>query len=190
MTNAMYSTLFMAFVGAIVGGIITLLFYNKAKKKRNGFFYILLGCYSGALISATLLPLGNYGMMTIEYIPNLINLVPLSSNADIMSNAEVIQCALNVIMFMPLGILIPLAFGKKLRIREFIALCFLLSLTIEATQLVCTILGVMWRSFDINDIIFNTLGGGLTYGFVCLIAKCIYIQKRQVNNLPQNSSSI
>ena len=179
----MNSTIFMAIVGGIVGCLISLLFYKQAKEKYNVFFYILLLGYIGALIGATLLPLGNYGMKTVETMSLFINIIPFGTNADIMSHSEVIQCGMNIIMFMPLGVLVPLTTRKTMRLKHFIALCFILSLSIEVTQLVCTFLGIMWRSFDVNDIIFNTLGGSFTYAFIYMITKCLIIEKRQAHSL-------
>ena len=64
----------------------------------------------------------------------------------------------NVVVFMPLGLLLPII---SKRTRGFIKILFitmLSSLAAEATQLYLRV-----GSFDIDDIILNTLGGILGY---------------------------
>ncbi len=64
----------------------------------------------------------------------------------------------NIIVFMPLGIL-PSIISKGLRsIFKILLLTMLLSLTVELLQLALRV-----GSFDIDDIILNTIGGGFGY---------------------------
>ncbi|WP_157801893.1 VanZ family protein [Gracilibacillus salitolerans] len=60
----------------------------------------------------------------------------------------------NILLFVPMGILLPILSTKLTRLLLTIGITFLLSLTIEIIQLV-TQLGV----FDVDDILLNTLGG-------------------------------
>jgi glycopeptide antibiotics resistance protein len=59
----------------------------------------------------------------------------------------------NILVFLPLGILLPLTFDKIIRLPQVIFISIILSLTIEVTQYL-TNLGV----FDIDKTILNILG--------------------------------
>lgn len=64
---------------------------------------------------------------------------------------------LNIIMFMPLGFLLPLIYSKYQKPQNTIIFGFLFSLFIELSQL------ITFRATDIDDIIANTLGSLLGY---------------------------
>jgi glycopeptide antibiotics resistance protein len=59
----------------------------------------------------------------------------------------------NILLFLPLGILLPLTFNYVKRLPQIIFVSIIISLTIEVTQYI-TNLGV----FDIDKTILNTLG--------------------------------
>lgn len=79
-----------------------------------------------------------------------INLVPSASLSDI-------GYKLNIILFVPMGILIPLIWAKERNIYHVLLLGFLVSLTIEMLQIFCM------RATDIDDLIANTIGCLLGY---------------------------
>ncbi|MEG0254582.1 VanZ family protein [Vagococcus sp.] len=60
---------------------------------------------------------------------------------------------LNIIMFMPLGVILPLMWKKYHRFKYTFQFAFFLSLFIEISQLF-----TRFRATDINDLITNTLG--------------------------------
>lgn len=59
----------------------------------------------------------------------------------------------NVVMFVPVGLLMPLA--TRLGFRGVVAACVALSVTVEMLQL------TLGRSLDVDDVLLNTLGGGV-----------------------------
>ena len=65
----------------------------------------------------------------------------------------------NVLLFVPLGFMLPILFAKARRFSTTIVWTMLASLTIELTQL-----GTRLGSFDVDDLILNTLGGAIGYG--------------------------
>ncbi|PAF28639.1 VanZ family protein [Paenibacillus sp. 7516] len=73
---------------------------------------------------------------------------------------------LNIVLFMPLGFLLPLLKPSVDSIRKAAAVGLMLSFTIEILQLVIRITLGNGRSTDINDLIANTAGSVL--GFVIL----------------------
>ncbi|MFC4410154.1 VanZ family protein [Chungangia koreensis] len=68
----------------------------------------------------------------------------------------------NIIVFMPIGLLLPLLWGR-FNAKRAILTGFLISLFIESTQL------ALDRSSDIDDLILNTFGALIGYG----IYRCI-----------------
>ncbi|MCC8061279.1 MAG: VanZ family protein [Clostridiales bacterium] len=64
----------------------------------------------------------------------------------------------NVIGFMPCGFFLPVISRGKMRCRSMILLCFGFSLCIETAQLILRV-----GSFDVDDLLLNTLGGALGY---------------------------
>lgn len=64
----------------------------------------------------------------------------------------------NIIGFIPLGLLLPALFKRLRKVWKMIVVGFLVSLLFELTQL-ATALG----SFDVDDLLLNTIGGLLGY---------------------------
>ena len=74
----------------------------------------------------------------------------------------------NIIGVMPLGFLIPLAFPKMRGIVLMTLISFTATLIVETCQLVsCT------GSFDVDDLLLNTIGGVLGYLVYILLIKGI-----------------
>ncbi len=71
----------------------------------------------------------------------------------------------NFLMFLPLGLLWRFSFPEK-RGREFLLTAVLLPLGIELLQ------PLIGRSFDIDDLILNTLGTLCGYGIYLLLRRC------------------
>ncbi len=70
------------------------------------------------------------------------------------------QLVFNVLMFMPFGFLLPVAFPALRQASLCTTVCLMGSLIIEMCQL------FSGRSFDIDDILCNTLGGLLGFGML------------------------
>ena len=87
---------------------------------------------------------------------------------------------LNILMFVPLGILLPLTFNKcrKYWVTYFIGLLF--TLIIEVLQLKSG-RGI----FEIDDIFNNTLGCIIGYGIVMIFILCFIDKKKEIHNKKQ-----
>ncbi len=64
----------------------------------------------------------------------------------------------NVCVFVPFGVLLPMLFKKCQKFIPVLLLSFELSLVIEIVQLVTRV-----GSFDVDDLLLNTIGGILGY---------------------------
>ena len=80
----------------------------------------------------------------------------------------------NFLLLLPLGIYVPVLWSqKKWNLFKVAAVGFLVSLTIESTQLLYSFkIDYTYRSFDVDDLMLNTLGaatGYVIYLFFCLL---------------------
>lgn len=94
------------------------------------------------------------GMPTLQFMRFDISLtlMPFQPMIDDLKNT-----ILNIILFVPLGILLPFLWKKYNTLKATLMFGFLMSLAIELLQI------LTYRATDINDIIANTLGAVLGY---------------------------
>ncbi len=72
----------------------------------------------------------------------------------------------NIIMFMPAGILMPFIFKKTKRFLWALLGAFLFTFFIESLQFMLCLFGMCLRSFDVDDLILNTVGA--------VLGHCVY----------------
>lgn len=107
---------------------------------------LLFAVYLCGMAAVTGLPTLRYGI----YFDANITLLPFHHFF-----ADPQQYLLNVLMFLPLGVLLPLLWQRFHRLKETAGFGFLLSLLIELSQLFC------FRITDLNDLMTNTIGAML-----------------------------
>lgn len=71
----------------------------------------------------------------------------------------------NILLFIPFGFLLPLAFRSFSRLRSALLVMALTSLLFEVIQMLMAI-----GHFDIDDVLLNAIGGVIGYGFFRLSA--------------------
>jgi len=136
---------------------------------------LILVVYLSGLASATLSP--NHGSRAragtttgIELRPSLATLTCSSATLPAASNARFFckyNAKGNVVLFVPLGILLPLV-SRRLRFWNGILIALGLSVGIELLQYASR----AWESYrlaDINDVILNVLGACLGLVFVAML---------------------
>ncbi|MFB1050014.1 VanZ family protein [Paraliobacillus sp. JSM ZJ581] len=101
-----------------------------------------------------------------EYYWNSHNFIPFKTITyylflanDINFSIRVDNLAGNVIGFIPFGFIFPLLSSKFFNLKKVIIATFCLSLIFELVQMI-----FMLGSFDVDDLILNTLGGMI--GFI------------------------
>lgn len=104
-----------------------------------------------------------------EWRQDQINLIPFSNDIDI------IAYLLNIVFFIPLGLLIPIIWSKINTVLKIFGTSILFSFLIEISQLLNN------RRTDIDDILLNVLGAIIGFVFYKLFDK-ITKSKFQVNN--------
>jgi glycopeptide antibiotics resistance protein len=157
---------------AIYAGIYNLLKKKREKPDKKTMFaeFVLVGWVVMFVYVTQIMSFGN-GM------GDRMNIVPLRQFVTAFrygsNNAGGIeQFLLNIIMFVPLGFLLPVVF-KKLRSWHAV-LIVSLSFTV-ATELLQLI---SYRGTDIDDVIANTTGGLLGFALYLIVVGLIHIIRR------------
>ena len=98
------------------------------------------------------------------------NLVPLEEIKRFLCNTDTLgwepvisNIAGNVIAFIPFGYFLPRLFKYRIQFLKAVLVSFDLSLAIEIIQLLSRV-----GSFDVDDLILNTIGGIIGY-ILCVI---------------------
>ena len=115
--------------------------------RRRTALYFLFALYLAAVYHLTGLPT----VLFITFDVNL-NLIPFE-----IFTKELVLSLLNMAMFVPLGIYLPLFLGKNRSLKSTMLFGLGATVTIELAQL------LTYRATDINDLITNTVGALLGY---------------------------
>ncbi|UUD42126.1 VanZ family protein [Bacillus pumilus] len=146
---------------------------------EKSIFIFVFFAYISGLLYVTLFPIP----IDVDLINDRIsegfeeenNFIPLRSIINIISESSLTtiltQIGGNLLLLFPLAIFIQLVFNNlTLKIRGVFIIGFLSSLIIEMSQLtISNLIGFTYRSFDVDDLILNTLGffiGYFSYKFV------------------------
>lgn len=134
---------------AALGLFAVLLRFRRDLFSGSWLWLVLLALYLGLMYGVTGLPSVQY----VTWDPT-VNLIPFS---DFRDNRFFFLSGMNVLMTVPLGVLLPLVWGRYQTFRRTLSAGFCTSLMIEILQLFC------FRATDVDDLIFNTLGTCLGY---------------------------
>lgn len=171
MIGYLYPMLIIVILGLIIN--VSLLLLKKLSLLQ--FIYLLLfSIYISGVISVVFFPFPVQKELIADTITDNLgevnNFIPFKVFCDqgglyfnfAMSNM-IKQVLGNIILFIPLGFFISLLF-KDVKLIHIFIIGFLCSLSIELLQGAAGIyLGFFYRSMDIDDIIFNTLGATIGY---------------------------
>jgi glycopeptide antibiotics resistance protein len=138
-------------------------------------FYVYIVC--ALLITTVPIPMTRSESLTTSRI-NLIPLInttkgfaeTLSSEKHFMTSHLLENIFGNVMLFIPMGIFLPLVSSKFRSIKKVILFAASCSGAIELIQLISRQFGI-YRSVDIDDIILNTLGAALGFLFFQFLLK-------------------
>lgn len=155
-----------ALLAALLGGVLLFLSCERQRKqgrpvpKRQATALLLLMCYLGGLVTVTLLlRMGGGGRMPVQ----TCFLLAFWEAWNAFTLQVWLNPLLNITMFIPFGILLPLAFPRFQRWYQMLAAGVGTSLLVEILQLVTG-----RGQADVDDLFCNTLGAMLGY-CLCLI---------------------
>lgn len=145
--------------------------FKKTSNKKK-LAAIIFALYLSAVFSAV-------GVTSINYLRFhlSVNFIPLAGIANFT------EPLLNVILFIPVGFMLPVIWKQYRSFKSAVLFGFMLSLFIEIFQI------FTFRSTDVNDLITNTLGSAIGYVIAVFINNrglCkLYLKKnKQYKNEP------
>ena len=189
MLNCIYFGLFVLLIVFLVPQGVKLCRTSKAK---NIYHSILLFIYGGGILWLTLVNRFELDVARVRFEPFYVlrlltncafktNKYPAYICRNALKNSKrlfdsihatpIEDLLLNVILFMPLGFLLPYIW-PKLNFWKTVFLSFCLSTAIETTQYIAH-----WGCLDIDDIFNNTLGACIGYSCWALYKKVFPLKK-------------
>lgn len=136
----------------IIPVIITLQYALFKQHNFNKFIAVLIfGFYLMAVFSVTGIP--TVYTLNLDFGFNLIPLIDITNSPT----AYIINTVLNIILFIPMGFLLPSIWKEYRSVKKTVFMGFALSVTIEVLQI------FTFRLTDIDDLITNTIGTVLGY---------------------------
>lgn len=177
----------LTYTVSIILYILVLIYMVLNKYKFKKLFYATLLYFYGVVIfHITILPIP-LDSIVVESLQMLsennvyIQLIPFSDIFTYNIYSFIKQTVGNIVMFIPLGFLLPLLFIKCRDFKSLIKYSFAISLLIESIQLILSLFLIKapFRIFDINDLLLNTLGGITGYILYINVKK---IFKKEIYN--------
>jgi len=108
--------------------------------------------YVAAMAVVTVAPTGVHSRHRDPWW-SVVQLVPL--------HVPPVSFVLNIVMFVPFGLLVPLVWSRVGGVGRIAGLSLAASTVIELTQLALWLTVGNYRTVDVNDLIANTVGGVL-----------------------------
>lgn len=170
---------------AIISAIIYIPFYVYIKRcygKQIVLYhlakYALIGCLLSLIYLTLLWYYPNITFHPDYYFLNLRPFVWVYEVYDMGPKKMMMQLMMNIGMFVPLGLLLPIAIKNMRKLWKTLAVTLSFTLVIEITQY------FMGRSADIDDVIMNLIGGLIGYALFALLNRC------RIGNLFQFHSTV
>lgn len=128
------------------------LYFGFHRRLHYIFWESIFGLYVLSVLAAVGFPSLSY--LTVDFT---VNVIPFGELFD-FSMSYLSNMILNVILFMPLGVFLPMMSGEWKSWKRVVLTGFLFSLFIEIMQI------FSFRATDVDDLMMNTLGAAAGYG--------------------------
>lgn len=181
-----------------------LIFIKKSKRLISLKYEVLLTVfilYLVGLASQTIIPSWDMGVVsaTGEFYFNVnvtnalsqVNLIPFNTllqyfyevnvNVDDWNEVSILNISANTLLFAPLGFLVPLIWRKMDTLKKVFLVGLIVTVCIEFVQY------FIGRSSDIDDVILNTLGVVIGYGFFSFL---FWIYNKLFNNIISQKEAV
>jgi glycopeptide antibiotics resistance protein len=124
---------------------------------------LTLGVYAAGIVANTVFPIFLDKPARSGGWMHHLNVVPLVGY-------QVDDAVINVAVFVPLGMLVPLLIARP-SLRRTVLVGAFISLGIEATQYVTAHVLGGGHIADVNDLVFNVVGGAVGYGVLAALVR-------------------
>lgn len=164
---------FDAFAWGIAIVILFVLLFLRWRKTRDPFhllFIFLFSFYLILVVRWTVFPIYIIPYRAMQgYFMDNVNLIPFYFGPGISLANALSGIILNTLLTMPIGF--GINFIVHFQPRDLLRLVAIFGFGIEGMQLLISLLlGYPYRAIDVNDVIFNSLGVVLGYGFFRMFA--------------------
>lgn len=184
-TPVALAAILLYLVLAVVIGVM-----KKPAMQRQVLSFVFF-VYLLAVISVTLFPLPIQKKLiedsiTYHFSGGTNNFIPFRTILNLILHDPFPMDAVrniggNIVLFIPFGILVPLARRKKTQAGIAIAFGFCASLVVESCQLVISsILGFTYRAFDVDDLMLNTIGTAVGYILLSMLKSIVQNRERSI----------
>ena len=187
----------------LVGRVIVIGIRYKRKKRvylLKEIIGLLFFIYICMVISVTLFPFPIGFNNNIENVYSSINIIPLKSIIDNISQIGIAydgdalfmiglivrNVGGNILLLMPLGFLAPILWDRFKQFKSIMLLGFSVSSSIEILQFLETVVGGWGRITDIDDVICNLLGVIIGYTIYKLVFKAVV--KLEIKKIVKSNS--
>lgn len=180
----------------IVYRLIAVFVLKKPRYTIEKSIYILAAfVYLTGVICMTLFPIPTDPLLihdrAAEGFQETNNLLPFNTIKDALTGSSisvtVYQLGGNTILLFPLGCFLPLLFKRMRQAKRVIIAGFIASLIIETSQFtISSMIGLTYRSFDVDDLILNTIGSAIGYLFYKFIYPMVRHELFEIDNDESN----
>lgn len=148
--------------------------------------WTILSVYIASLVVYTLFPFPYQqefiDIMIEDNLGMKHNFIPFHAFLDAMNYGSLTiaikQIGGNILLFMPLGFSLPILL-PKINKRKVIVIGLMVSLSIELIQAVASyFLGYVYRIFDVDDLILNTVGTAI--GLLLFYLLSIFLKHKKI----------
>ena len=168
----------MIIVFVVIYLIYRICCYVKSKRfdALKEFLYFILFLYFSVIAQVTIFKHGHVFEWPSNRVATMhrINLIPLIETIKMLTDGWNIgysyyQVIANILLFMPLGFLLPLLFEDIRSLKKVFVYGCLTSVIIEVSQ-IFTVMNVV----DIDDVMLNTLGAVLGYACYLIFTQVVH----------------
>lgn len=165
--------------GLIAALLFVVAYLPWAWRRRHAparvFFYALVFLYTMALVKTTLFPIP----LTGGDEPRVPNLTPFQTIHDLWQAGDMGDLWANVggnlLLLMPCGFFLAWGMQKRLPFSALFGIAFLITLLIEFWQLLISyLIEFTYRTFDVDDLILNTVGLIAAYVLTSLLQRQLF----------------
>lgn len=157
-------------VGFLVIALLLFLQWRKTHNPSRLLFVFLFAFYLLCVVNWTIFPIHILPYRAVQgRFMDGVNLIPFHFGSGMRLAYALPGIVLNTLLTMPIGF--GISFITRFRPRDLFWLVAAFGFGIEGMQLLISLLlGYPYRAIDVNDVIFNSLGLLLGYGFFRLFA--------------------
>ncbi|MET4225654.1 VanZ family protein [Oerskovia enterophila] len=148
---------------AVLAGLMWSLLRSGRFSVPRAAVALALCVYAAGIVANTIFPIFLDKPVSTSSWGSHLAVVPFT-------DYEIADAVMNVLVFVPVGVLVPLLTARA-SWRRVVAAAAVLSLTIEVTQLVTAHLLGGGHIADVNDLLFNITGGAVGFAVFSVLLR-------------------